>query len=274
MVVIRFSKLAGKVGLPLENGTGVRKIKIECVNISKYFGEGSEKIHVLDNISISVHENEFIVVLGPGQSGKTTLLKIIAGLYKPTNGKVYLEGKEVEGPSPDRGIVFQRYTLFPWKTVMGNVEMGLKLRGVPREERRKIASHYINLVGLNGFENHYPHQLSGGMKQRVGIARAYAINPKVMLLDEPFGQLDAQTRYLMEEETQRIWEQEKRTVIFVTNNIEEAVYLGDRIIVLDGKLPGRMKNVYKIDLPRPRDYTDPAFLELRHIITEDTHLLL
>ncbi|PRR76159.1 ABC transporter ATP-binding protein [Neomoorella humiferrea] len=258
----------------MENGTGVKKVKIECVNISKYFGEGKDRIHVLDNISISVYENEFIVVLGPGQSGKTTLLKIIAGLYKPSSGKVYLEGKEVEGPGPDRGIVFQRYTLFPWKTVLGNVEIGLKLRGVPKEERRKIASYYINLVGLSGFENHYPHQLSGGMKQRVGIARAYAINPKVMLLDEPFGQLDAQTRYLMEQETQRIWQQEKRTVIFVTNNIEEAVYLGDRIVVLDGKLPGRMKKVYKIDLPRPRDYTDPAFLELRHSITEDTQLLL
>ncbi len=258
----------------MENKSGVKKPKIECINISKYFGEGREKIHVLDTINLSVEENEFIVVLGPGQSGKTTLLKIIAGLYRPSTGKACLDGRVITEPGPDRGIVFQRYTLFPWKTVMGNVEMGPKLRGVPRKARREIAGHYIKLVGLSGFENAYPHQLSGGMKQRVGIARAYANNPEVMLLDEPFGQLDAQTRYLMEQETVRIWETEKRTVVFVTNNIEEAVYLGDRIVVLEGKLPGRMKTVYKVDLPRPRDYTDPAFLELRHRITEETELVL
>ena len=258
----------------MENRTKVGRAKIECVNISKYFGEGKEKIHVLDTINLSVLENEFIVILGPGQSGKSTLLKIVAGLYKPSTGKAYLDGREISVPGPDRGIVFQRYTLFPWKTVMGNVEMGPKLRGTPRKVRRDIARHYIDLVGLNGFENSYPHQLSGGMKQRVGIARAYANNPKVMLLDEPFGQLDAQTRYFMEQETVRIWETEKRTVIFVTNNIEEAVYLGDRVVVLDGKLPGRMKTIYDVKLPRPRDYTEPDFLELRHRITEDTTLVL
>lgn len=258
----------------MENRTEVGKAKIECVNISKFFGEGKERIHVLDTINLSVLENEFIVILGPGQSGKSTLLKIVAGLYKPSTGKACLDGREISVPGPDRGIVFQRYTLFPWKTVMGNVEMGPKLRGTARKVRRDIARHYIDLVGLNGFENSYPHQLSGGMKQRVGIARAYANNPKVMLLDEPFGQLDAQTRYFMEQETVRIWETEKRTVIFVTNNIEEAVYLGDRVVVLDGKLPGRMKTIYDVNLPRPRDYTDSAFLELRHRITEDTALVL
>lgn len=258
----------------MENKTGVKTPKLECVNISKHFEEGREKNHVLDTIDLSVKENEFIVILGPGQSGKSTLLKILAGLYKPSTGKAYLDGKEISHPGPDRGIVFQRYTLFPWKTVMGNVEMGPKLRGVPKKERRKLAQHYIDLVGLKGFEKAYPHQLSGGMKQRVGIARAYVNNPKVMLLDEPFGQLDAQTRYFMEQETVRIWETEKRTVIFVTNNIEEAVYLGDRIVVLEGKLPGKMKTIYDVNLPRPRDYTDPAFLELRHAITEETELTL
>ena len=164
--------------------------------------------------------------------------------------------------------------LFPWKTIMGNVEMGPKLRGIPKDERRKISARYINLVGLDGFEKHYPHQLSGGMKQRVGIARAYANSPEVMLLDEPFGQLDAQTRYFMEKETARIWETEKRTVVFVTNNIDEAIYLGDRIITLEGKLPGRLKSTYKVDLPRPREHTDAAFLDLRHKIIEETQLLL
>jgi NitT/TauT family transport system ATP-binding protein/sulfonate transport system ATP-binding protein len=228
----------------------------------------------LDRISLRVRENEFLVIVGPGQCGKTTLLRIIAGFETPTTGTILLDGKEVSGPGPDRGMVFQKYTLFPWRTVMGNVEMGLKLRGMARNERREIANHYIHLVGLQGFEKAFPHQLSGGMKQRVGIARAYANDPKVLLLDEPFGQLDAQTRYLMEQETARIWSAEKKTVIFVTNSIDEAVYLADRIVTLEGKLPGRLKSSYNVDLPRPREHIDKKFLELRHMITEETELLL
>ena len=185
-----------------------------------------------------------------------------------------LDGKEVTGPGADRGLVFQSYMLFPWKTVLGNVELGPKLRNVAKKERREIAAHYINLVGLKDFEKHYPHQLSGGMKQRVGIARAYANNPEVMLLDEPFGQLDAQTRYFMEKETARIWETERRTVLFVTNNIEEAIYLGDRIISLKGKLPGRMHELYEVKLPRPRDNTDMKFLLLRQQISDASELVL
>jgi len=251
------------------------KVKISCRNIRKIFiQKGKLQVHVLEDISLDVYDNEFVVILGPGQSGKTTLLRIIAGLETPTEGHVLLDGKEVKGPGQDRGLVFQSYMLFPWRTVMGNVEMGPKVRGIPKDERRKISVRYINLVGLDGFERHYPHQLSGGMKQRVGIARAYANNPEVMLLDEPFGQLDAQTRYYMEKETARIWETEKRTVVFVTNNIDEAIYLGDRIVTLEGKLPGRMKSTYKVDLPRPREHTDAAFLELRHKIIEETQLLL
>jgi len=249
--------------------------KISCQNIRKIFiQKGTMKVHVLEGITLDVYPNEFVVILGPGQSGKTTLLRIIAGLESPTEGAVLLDGREVKGPGPDRGLVFQSYMLFPWKTVMGNVELGPKLRGVPKEERRKIAAHYIELVGLKGFERHYPHQLSGGMKQRVGIARAYANHPEVMLLDEPFGQLDAQTRYYMEKETARIWEMEKRTVVFVTNNIDEAIYLGDRIITMEGKLPGRIKSVYRVNLPRPREHTDAAFLELRQTIIDETELLL
>jgi NitT/TauT family transport system ATP-binding protein/sulfonate transport system ATP-binding protein len=251
------------------------KPKIECRNISKVFiQKGKQRVHVLEDISLDVKDNEFLVILGPGQSGKSTLLRIIAGLENPSEGSVRLDGREVAGPGPDRGLVFQSYMLFAWKTVMGNVELGPQLNGVAKAERRRIAQHYINLVGLKGFERHYPHQLSGGMKQRVGIARAYANNPKVMLLDEPFGQLDAQTRYFMEKETARIWETEKRTVLFVTNNIDEAIFLGDRIISLRGKLPGRMHQVYEVRLPRPREHTDMEFLKLRHSITEASELTL
>ncbi|KAF4530642.1 hypothetical protein B566_EDAN018742, partial [Ephemera danica] len=164
------------------------------------------------------------------------------------------------------------YMLFAWKTVLGNVEMGPKLRGVCKHERRDTAMHYINLVGLNGFENHYPHQLSGGMKQRVGIARAYANNPEILLMDEPFGQLDAQTRIFMQHEVTRIWEQEKRTVVFVTNNIDEALFLGDRIVLMEGKLPGKIKTEHPIHLPRPREHTDMTLLELREQITAETEL--
>jgi len=254
----------------------VESIKIECRQVSKIFKQrgGSVQIPVLKDISISVLEKEFLVIVGPGQCGKSTLLRIMAGLETPTTGRVLLDGKEVTGPGPDRGLVFQKYTLFPWKTVMGNVEMGPKLAGMPRRKRRDLSQRYISLVGLEGFENAYPHELSGGMKQRVGIARAYANDPKVMLLDEPFGQLDAQTRYLMEQETTRIWASEKKTVVFVTNNIDEAVYLGDRIVTLEGKLPGSTANVYDVNLPRPREHTDIEFLELRHRITEETALLL
>jgi NitT/TauT family transport system ATP-binding protein/sulfonate transport system ATP-binding protein len=249
--------------------------KILCEHISKEFiQKGSQRVRVLDDISLNVKQNEFVVILGPGQSGKSTLLRIIAGLEIPTRGRVTLDGLEVSGPGPDRGLVFQSYMLFPWKTVIGNVELGPKLLGKGKKERREIAQHYIELVGLTGFEKHYPHQLSGGMKQRVGIARAYANNPKVMLLDEPFGQLDAQTRYFMEKETVRIWETEKRTVLFVTNNIDEAIFLGDRIISLRGKLPGRMHQVYDVHLPRPREHTDMEFLKLRHDITEASELTL
>jgi NitT/TauT family transport system ATP-binding protein/sulfonate transport system ATP-binding protein len=249
--------------------------KIQCRNITKVFiQKGKQRVHVLEDISLEVRDKEFLVILGPGQSGKSTLLRIIAGLETPSEGSILLDGETVAGPGPDRGIVFQSYMLFGWKTVMGNVELGPQLNGIAKEERRRIAQRYIDLVGLNGFEKHYPHQLSGGMKQRVGIARAYANNPKVMLLDEPFGQLDAQTRYFMEKETVRIWETEKCTVLFVTNNIDEAIFLGDRIISLHGKLPGRMHQVYDVHLPRPREHTDMEFLKLRHDITEASELTL
>jgi ABC-type nitrate/sulfonate/bicarbonate transport system ATPase subunit len=249
--------------------------KIICDRVNKVFiQKGTQRVNVLEDISIEVKKNEFLVILGPGQCGKSTLLRIVAGLETPTSGHVLIDGNKVTGPGPDRGLVFQSYMLFPWKTVIANIEVGLKIRNIPKEERQDIAKYYVKLVGLEGFEKHYPHQLSGGMKQRVGIARAYANNPEVMLLDEPFGQLDAQTRFYMEKETTRIWETEKRTVIFVTNNVDEAIYLGDRILTLKGKLPGRMSQVYTVGIERPREPTDMNFLKLRNEIIEASELTL
>ena len=214
------------------------------------------------------------VILGPGYCGKTVLMNMIAGLEKPVGGKIYLDGEEIHGSDSRIGMVFQSLNLMPWRTVMANVEFGLEIAGVSKEERRKTAQKYIDLVGLTGFENSYPHELSGGMKQRVGIARAYTNNPEILLMDEPFGQLDAQTRYAMEDEVLRIWEQEKRTIIFVTNNIEEAVYLADRIVVLS-KCPAKVKAIYDLkDLPRPRNMTDPEFLKVRSEISDNTDLAL
>ena len=248
-------------------------VKIECRNLSKSFLTEQHTINVLDDISLDVRENEFLVVLGPGQCGKTTLLNCMAGIILPDPGKILLDGREITGPGPDRGVVFQQYALFPWKTVMDNVGFGLQIKGVGKAERTGIAQRYIDLVGLQGFEKSYPHQLSGGMKQRVGIARAWANGPEVLLMDEPFGALDAQTRYAMEKETLSIWETDKRTVVFVTNNVEEAIYLGDRVIVMSC-MPGHIKSQYPIDIPKPREYTDPRFLEMRRLISDDTELSL
>lgn len=252
----------------------LNKPAVECVAVNKIFKGKGYETHVLDNIDLSVANNEFVVILGPGQAGKTTLFRLIAGLHLPTSGQIYINGKEVKGPGRHVGVVFQRYMVFPWKTVLGNVQMGPQLAGLSKKEQRTKAMHYIELVGLKGFENSYPYQLSGGMKQRVGIARAYANDPEILLMDEPFGQLDAQTRILMEQETVRIWEKEKRTVLFVTNNIDEAIFLGDRIITMQGKLPGTINKSYQVDLPRPRDFIDKGFLELRDRIISESKLTL
>ncbi len=240
---------------------------IEVNHISKTFSNHGETTkEVLKDIHFQIEENEFVVVFGPGQCGKTTLLSIIAGLEMPTEGQVLVRGTPVFGPGPDRTMVFQNILLFPWLTALGNVEYCLKNQGVPKKERQEEARHYLRLVGLEGYEKTYPIKLSGGMKQRVGIARAYCGKPEVMLMDEPFGALDAQTRYLMQDEVVRIRGEEKRTVIFVTNNIEEAIYLADRIIVIT-PCPSTVMGEIKIDLPRPRSYVDPAFLRLRKEIS-------
>ena len=201
-----------------------------------------------------------------GQCGKTTLLNMLAGL-EPSDGTVFHNGKTVEMPEPSRAMVYQTMALFPWMTVMDNVAFSQKVKKIPKKERAQIAQKFIDLVGLTGFEKSFPIQLSGGMKQRVGIARAYCSDPDVLLMDEPFGHLDAQTRYMMQESIEEIWEKEKRTVVFVTNNIEEALYLADRIILLSD-CPSQIRAEYKIDLPRPRDLVSPEFMRLRKEITE------
>lgn len=239
---------------------------IECVNLKKIFETSRGSVPVVDDVTLSVRENELLVLFGPGQCGKSTMINCMAGLESVTGGTVKVDGKLVTKPGPDRGVVYQRMALFPWLTVMGNVEYGPKVRGIPKKERRELAQHYIDLVGLTGFEDRFPNQLSGGMQQRVGIARAYCNEPKVLFMDEPFGHLDAQTRYLMQEDLMKIWGKEKRTIVFVTNNIEEAIYLADRIVVMTN-CPTNIKKEYPVNLARPRDYVDPAFLSLREEIS-------
>ena len=247
--------------------------RMEINGISKTFYSDKGYSTAIKDVSFDVNDGEFLVILGPGRCGKTVLLNIIAGLEQQTEGKVVYNGREWKGVNPEISMVFQKLALMPFKTVMENVELGLKFRGMSKGQRREIAQHYIELVGLKGFEKSYPTQLSGGMKQRVGIARAYAADPKLLIMDEPFGQLDAQTRYQMQEEILRIWEKEKRTVIFVTNNIEEACYLGDRIILLSD-CPATVKEVYPISIPRPRDMVSGEFLKLRTVISDNTDLAI
>ena len=247
--------------------------RMEINGISKTFFSDKGYFTAIKDVSFDVNDGEFLVILGPGRCGKTVLLNIIAGLEQQTEGKVVYNGREWKGVNPEISMVFQKLALMPFKTVMENVELGLKFRGMSKGQRREIAQHYIELVGLKGFEKSYPTQLSGGMKQRVGIARAYAADPKLLIMDEPFGQLDAQTRYQMQEEILRIWEKEKRTVIFVTNNIEEACYLGDRIILLSD-CPASEKEVYPISIPRPRDMVSGEFLKLRTVISDNTDLAI
>lgn len=245
--------------------------RMEINNISKTFFSKKGYFTAIENVSFDVYDGEFLVLLGPGRCGKTVLLNIISGLIEKTEGEVFYNGKQWSGINPEIGMVFQKLALMPFKTVIENVELALKFRKVEKKKRREIAKYYIELVGLKGFENYYPKQLSGGMQQRVGIARAYAADPKVLIMDEPFGKLDAQTRYQMQEDLLKIWEKEKRTVIFVTNNIEEACYLGDRIILLSD-CPAKVKEVYTIDMQRPRDMVSTEFLELRTIISDNTDL--
>jgi ABC-type nitrate/sulfonate/bicarbonate transport system ATPase subunit len=227
--------------------------------------------HALEPISLAISDNDFICILGPSGCGKSTLLRIVAGLDHPTSGCVQIDGQAVRGPGPDRGMVFQSYTLFPWLTVKQNICFGLRERGVARVEQDRIAARYIERVGLTGFEHHYPKTLSGGMQQRTALARALANDPKILLLDEPFGALDHQTRALMQELLLGIWETDRKTVLFVTHDIEEAVFIGTRVAVMSAR-PGRVKCDVRIDLPHPRHYTiktTPEFALYEARLTEE-----
>ncbi len=224
----------------------------------------------LSATDLEVAENDFITILGPSGCGKSTLLRIVAGLDRQTAGDVQLDGRRIEGPGADRGMVFQSYTLFPWLTVRDNVCFGLAERGLPRAQQLEIAQDFIVKVGLKGFEQHYPKQLSGGMQQRTAIARALANDPRILLMDEPFGALDHQTRELMQELLLGIWEAQKKTVLFVTHDIDEAVFMASRVVVMTAR-PGRIKLDRRVDLPHPRHYamkTTPAFAQLKAELTE------
>ena len=225
----------------------------------------------LTPISLTVADNDFITILGPSGCGKSTLLRIVAGLDRPSEGRVLLDGAEVSGPGADRGMVFQSYTLFPWLTVEENVRFGLREKGLAAAERSSIARHWIGKVGLGGFERHYPKMLSGGMQQRTAIARALANAPKILLLDEPFGALDHQTRGLMQELLLSIWESEKTTVLFVTHDIEEAIFMASRVVVMSAR-PGRLKADVPVPIAHPRHYTvktTPSFSSLKARLTEE-----
>ena len=225
-----------------------------------------EEVIALDGIDLAVADDEFLTVLGPSGCGKTTLLNIVASFETANGGEVLLDGEPVRKPGPDRGVVFQEYALFPWLTVQQNIEFGLRERRMPRLERRERVRRQIASVGLSGFEQRYPQELSGGMRQRVALARLLINNPKILLMDEPFAALDAQTRSMMQQELLGVWSAERRTVIFITHNIEEAVLLGDRVVVMTAR-PGRIKEIVAIELARPRDVTSTEFNEIRRRVT-------
>ena len=267
------SAARGAAGGARGAGAPVPKLAIE--GIRKRFTikkQGREHAFLaLDGVDLVIEDQEFVSVIGPSGSGKTTLLKIVAGLVQPNDGAIRIDGKQITEPGPDRAVVFQTFGLFPWKTVMDNVRFPLTIRKLPKEEATEIARTNIAKVGLEGFEDAYPHQLSGGMQQRVGLARALAADPQILLMDEPFGAIDAQTRELMQEELLRLWSESKKCVMFVTHDLDEAVLLADRVVVLSGQ-PGKVQAVIDVPLPRPRWEYDmrshKEFADVRHEIWE------
>ncbi len=238
-------------------------IRIE--HVSKEYESNGKKLKAVDDVSLEIKDAEFICIVGPSGCGKSTLLRMIAGLEPVSGGSIWMGDKKITSTSPEIGFVFQEYTLFPWRTVGKNVEFGLEIRKMSPGEKNKIASRYIDMVGLEKFRDSYPHQLSGGMRQRTAIARTLAVNPDILLMDEPFGALDAQTRNILQEQLLSIWQKEKKKVLFVTHNVDEAVFLADRVIVMTAR-PGRIKEIIDIDIPRPRVRTETEVNRVRNVI--------
>jgi len=249
--------------------TGNAGVKVRIQDLSKAFHTNGHEIRVLEHIDLDVREGELVCILGPSGCGKSTLLNIVGGFLPASSGDVAIDGLPVRRPDPRRIFVFQERGVFPWLTVEGNIGFGIS--GLPATERAARIAHYVRLVGLEGFENAYPQELSGGMKQRVEVARALAVNPDVLYLDEPFGALDSITRLVMRSELLRIWQTERKTILFVTHDIEESCQLADRIVVLSAR-PGSIRRVVEVDLPHPRDLSSPRYLALRDSILEEIGL--
>jgi NitT/TauT family transport system ATP-binding protein len=244
--------------------------KIVVDHASKLFLEGT--VVAFRNVELNVRSNEVLCIVGPSGCGKTTLLRCIGGLLTPSSGEVWIDGESIRAPREGVAIVFQHFGLLPWKTVVDNVAFGLRIARLPRQRVAEKVEHYIHLVGLAGFENHYPYQLSGGMQQRVGLARALAIDPEILLMDEPFASVDAQTREVLQEELLQLHDRERKTMIFITHSIDEAIILGDRVAVMASR-PGRVKEVLQVNFPRPRDpaavRAQPRYTEIRNHIWEE-----
>ena len=243
---------------------------IDLNGVTKIYRRRAEEVHALDNVRLEAEFGEFICLLGVSGCGKSTLLQILAGLEPASSGTVTINGESLQGPHADASVVFQEHGLFPWMSARTNIAFNLKARGVPAAKRMQIADDLIKVVGLSGFENKYPHELSGGMRQRVGIARALTTSPKILLMDEPFGALDAQTRGIMQAELLRVWQLHRATVVFVTHSIDEAVFLADRIVIMTPR-PGRIRKIIPVDLPRPRDPTTPAFAAHMRLVLNEIH---
>lgn len=245
---------------------------VDISNVTKIYGSAKSDVVALKNVSLSLQENEFLCIVGPSGCGKTTLLNLLAGFEHPTSGNVTAFGKTISTPGPDRTMIFQDYALFPWLTVSGNIQYGLKRKGVLKAERKEITDHYIDLIELRGFEDKYPHQLSGGMRQRVALARALAVNPAVLLMDEPFGALDSFTREKMQDELIRVWQREQKAVLFITHSIDEAIRLADRVVVMSPR-PGRISNVIPLSSERPRDVNSAENIRVIQEVRETLHLI-
>jgi NitT/TauT family transport system ATP-binding protein len=257
-------------GAAMTSAQSVAQLSVEQVGRVFAAPRGRGQIEALRPIDLAVERNDFLTILGPSGCGKSTLLRIIAGLDVPTTGRVLLDGQPIARPGPDRGMVFQSYTLFPWLSVRENICFGLREKGMALSAQHERAAFFIDRVGLNGFEHHFPKQLSGGMQQRTALARALANDPQILLLDEPFGALDNQTRVLMQELLLGIWEADRKTVLFVTHDIDEAIFMANRVVVFTAR-PGRIKSELAIDLPHPRHYTvktTPRFVEYKAQLTE------